>query len=93
MDAKEIDSFVAKFKCLWKTGYNAHLAMDSFSGQVSLHVQLGHTHQRQKFNSRDRRRARRAAERADKTSKVLDTDLSTTEKTSVIETTEHWRSD
>ena len=88
MEVIEIDSFVEKFKSLWKSGFNAHLAMDSFTGHVSLHVNLNHAYHRQKTNSRDRRRARRAAERAGSNSDAAGPEMVTTEKSNDIQSTE-----
>ena len=34
MSVSEIDSFVKKFKNLWKAGYSAHLDLDTHSGQA-----------------------------------------------------------
>ena len=73
MNSLELYSFVQKFKQLWHSGVNAHLDAHTRAGQawVSLHVQLGqapgplqHPPHRQKVSaSRQRRKARRAAER------------------------------
>jgi hypothetical protein len=77
MDITEVDSFIQKFKQLWKSGYSAHLDLDTHSGKawVGLRVRLGHVpgpfhHQVQQPRtrtrdspSRQRRRARRAAAR------------------------------
>jgi hypothetical protein len=68
MDVTEVESFVQKFKNLWKSGFSAHLDLDTHSGQawVGLRVRLGHHHQVQQPRkarngpSRQRRRARRA---------------------------------
>ena len=73
------DFFISKFKQLWKSGVGAHLDLDSHAGQawVGLCVRLGHLPEpelqptnslkrRQKTRngpSRQRRRARRAAEK------------------------------
>ena len=47
MHVTELDSFVHKFKQLWKAGHTAHLDLDTHAGNVwvGLRVQLGHTHQ------------------------------------------------
>ena len=44
MDNSELESFLTKFRCLWNTGFDAHLELDSHAGQawVSLHVRIGH---------------------------------------------------
>ena len=78
MFVSELDTFVEKFKTLWKKGYEAHLDIDAKAGQawVGLRVRLGHDpgpphhpyppfQARSKNNSpsRQRRRDRRAAER------------------------------
>ena len=36
----EINSFVVKFKQLWKAGYAAHLDMDSFNGKAWLGIRI-----------------------------------------------------
>jgi hypothetical protein len=43
MDTSELDSFVQHFKQLWKSGYSAHLDIDTCAGQawVGLLVRLG----------------------------------------------------
>ena len=72
MNCSELDTFIVKFKCLWKSGLDAHLDVESHAGQawVGLLVQLGHApgplHQhlhvkKTVSRSRHRRRARRAA--------------------------------
>ena len=69
------------FRCLWNSGFDAHLELDSHAGQawVSLRVRLGHApgplqaqapfpHPQKRTRngpSRQRRRARRAAARAE----------------------------
>ena len=78
MDVNELDSFMNKFKQIWKSGRTAHLDVDTCAGQawVGLRVRLGQVHgphsqdqegQHQPTNrnspSRQRRRDRRAAER------------------------------
>ena len=42
----ELDSFIEKFKQLWKRGAGAHLDMDTHAGQawVGLRVRLGQPH-------------------------------------------------
>ena len=44
MDNSEMESFITKFRCLWNSGFDAHLELDSHAGQawVSLRVRLGH---------------------------------------------------
>ena len=79
MFVTELDSFVHQFHQLWNAGYNAHLDLDTHAGHawVGLRVQLGQVpgplhHQVPPFSniqkksessSRQRRHARRAAER------------------------------
>ena len=78
MNATELDTFVFKFKHLWKAGLDAHLDLECHAGQawVGIRVRLGqdpgpnhHHHippQPRKTRdgpSRQRRRARRAAAR------------------------------
>ena len=77
MHAAELDSFIFKFKHLWRAGCDAHLDINTHAGQawVGLHVRLGHAqrphHQNLYTNvnkarngfSRQRRRERRAAQR------------------------------
>ena len=81
MDNSELESFFNKFRCLWNSGFDAHLELDSHAGQawVSLRVRLGHApgplqpqahfpHPQNRTRngpSRQRRRARRAAARAE----------------------------
>ena len=40
----KLDTFVKKFKDLWKAGIGAHLDVDTFAGEawVGLPVRLGH---------------------------------------------------
>ena len=64
----EINSFVTKFKQLWKAGLSAHLDMNSNAGQawIGIRIQLGGDSkpkfgQDKKYSSRERRRMRRAA--------------------------------
>ena len=83
MDAKELDSFVNKFKQLWRSGLSAHLDIDTYAGQawVGLRVRLG---QAQAVDSssrrtrdgpaRQRRRARRAAAAKEKEVEEASTD-------------------
>ena len=76
-----------QFKNLWKSGFDAHLDIESHAGQawVGIHVRLGHepgpAQQHQHFPShldrkprdgpsRQRRRARRAAARAERADPV-----------------------
>ena len=46
MSAAELDSFIFKFKYLWRAGYDAYLDINSHAGQawLGLHVRLGHAH-------------------------------------------------
>ena len=69
MDAKELDSFVLKFKQLWRSGQSAHLDIDTCAGQawVGLRVRLGQAQavpsslrRTRDGPARQRRRARRA---------------------------------
>jgi hypothetical protein len=80
MDNSELGTFVQKFRRLWKSGLDAHLDIDTHAGQawVSLRVRLGqapgplqphpqfppHLKRTRDGPSRQRRRARRAAEQA-----------------------------
>ena len=71
MHAKELDSFIFKFKHLWRSGYDAHLNINTHAGQawVDLRVRLGHAEGPHHVNkakngpSRQRRRERRAESR------------------------------
>ena len=79
MDFTELDSFICKFKQIWKSGQSARLNLETEAGQawVGLHVRLGQApgplhqgpqhHQAENRTrdslSRQRRRARREAER------------------------------
>ena len=77
MFVSELDSFILKFKHLWQAAHVAHLYVDAIAGEawVGLRVQLGQppghpehllpsTFSKSKNTpSRQRRRARRAAER------------------------------
>ena len=78
MFVTELDTFVEKFKSLWRKGLEAHLDVDTQAGHawVGLRVQLGHEpgpplhdyppcqERKQKQSpSRQRRRERRAVER------------------------------
>ena len=44
MNSSELDTFIVKFRHLWKAGLDAHLDIESHAGQawVGLHVRLGH---------------------------------------------------
>ena len=81
MRIKELDSFIGKLKQLWQSGEDAHLHVETPAGEawVSLHVKLGHgqdhhhqhsvqPHLPRNRNgpSRQRRRARRAAARQER---------------------------
>ena len=66
----ELNSFIIKFKQLWRSGQDAHLDMECHAGQawVGICVQLGHGPELQipkrgnkNTPSRQRRCARRAA--------------------------------
>ena len=81
MDNSELESFLTKFRCLWNSGFDAHLELDSHAGQswVSMRVLLGHApgplqppnhipyppNSTRNGPSRQRRRARRAAARSE----------------------------
>ena len=79
MCTPELGTFVEQFTNLWKSGCEAHLDAHTYAGEawVHLHVRLGQA-QVNHLNSslsrnrngpaRERRRSRRAAERATKTS-------------------------
>ena len=75
----ELNTFIVKFKQLWKSGLNAHLDLDTSAGKawVGLRLHLGdaplatqHHHQdTQNYRdspTRERRRSRRANLRKDK---------------------------
>ena len=82
--ADELDTFIQKFRNLWKSGLDARLNMECHAGQawVGLHLRLGHgpgpLHQsvlpkisrNRDTPSRQRRRARRAAAREEKAAKA-----------------------
>ena len=85
MDGSEMDTFIHKFKQLWKSGQEAHLDLDTKGGQawVGLRLRLGHApgplHQQENFHLHQRtrnspsrlcRRTRRAAEKMKKLRKV-----------------------
>lgn len=70
----ELDSFILKFKHLWKTGHDAHLDIEAKAGKAWVGIRLcladepGPLHQPVNLpktisRSRDRRRKRREAER------------------------------
>ena len=68
----ELNSFILKFKHLWRSGQDAHLDMECHAGQawVGIRVQLGQEAGLQipksrNTPSRQRRRARRAAARGE----------------------------
>ena len=46
MNATELDSFVLKFKHIWRSGFDAHLDLECHAGQawVGIRVRLGHEH-------------------------------------------------
>ena len=66
---EEFDNFILKFKNLWKSGYDAHLEVDTHAGQawVGLCLCLGDAPDPFKYKrvspSRHRRRERRAEAR------------------------------
>ena len=76
----ELNSFVHKFRNLWKAGHTASLKIEARAGEawVELHVGLGVPHpvqgeQQHHGNSRQRRREKRAAARAEESeSKAAD---------------------
>ena len=86
METFELDSFITKFKGLWNSGLDAHLELNTHAGQawVNLRVRLGHApgplqphfqfpppaNKSRNGPARERRRAKRAAERAATTEKV-----------------------
>ena len=68
----ELNSFVNKFRNLWKAGHTASLKIESRAGEawVELHVGLGVPHPvqgepRHHGNARSRRREKRSAARAE----------------------------
>ena len=70
-DIRELNSFVTKFKNLWKAGCNASLKVETRAGEawVELHVGLGVPHPVQgghelHGNARQRRKDKRTAARA-----------------------------
>lgn len=67
MAVQEIDSFIKKFKDLWKCGFDAHLDVDTHAGQawVGLRVGLGYHGQQEAgtINSPCRQDARRVEAR------------------------------
>ena len=83
MENLELDSFINKFKVLWNSGLDAHLELNTHAGQawVNLRVRLGHAPgpsyqfpppEKRSRNgpARQRRREKRAAERAATAEKV-----------------------
>ena len=77
MDDTELNKFVVKFKSLWSSGYDAHLDIDCHAGQawVCLRLRIGHAEALHRHRGQDhvkdspskqRRRARRAADRQEK---------------------------
>ena len=92
----EIDSFIYKFKHLWKSGRSASLSLKSDAGkaQVTLHVDLDdpqllpvqHPVRSRNGLSRQRRRIRRAAEReaSAEASKASNTDENSVDDDEVI---------
>ena len=99
MSTQEFHSFVQKFHHLWKSGLSAHLGLHCHAGEawVELHAQLSgpHPHQYHGFPkqpipkrvspSRNRRRARRAAARNERTQENDIIEKNTAEK--VVEET------
>lgn len=80
----EVDSFVRKFHQLWSQGITAHLDLDTHAGEawVGLRVHLGHvpgpphgpvfpSPYKHVPPSRQRRRARREAERKNKSEEIV----------------------
>ena len=75
MYPSELDSFIVKLKNLWKSGYDAHLNVETHAGEawVNLHARLGlapfpwplqpQNQRNQNSPSRQRCRARRASAR------------------------------
>ena len=70
----ELNSFILKFKHLWRSGQDAHLDMECHAGQawVGIQVRLGHEpglqipkNRDKNTPSRQRRRARRVAARGE----------------------------
>ena len=92
----EIDSFIYKFKHLWKSGRSASLSLKSDAGkaQVTLHVDLDdpqllpvqHPVRSRNGPARQRRRIRRAAEReaSSEASKASNTDENSVDDDEVI---------
>ena len=94
MIVTQLDTFVQKFHQLWQAGVTAHLDLDTHAGYawVGLRVQLGneapgpiyHPVHRQSFprssSSRDRRRARRLAARAQTNSEAAEEAVTTSEQ-------------
>ena len=96
MAMSEIDSFIYKFKHLWKSGRSASLSLKSDAGkaQVTLHVDLDdpqllpvqHPVRSRNGPARQRRRIRRAAEReaSSEASKASNTDENSVDDDEVI---------
>ena len=67
--SRELDSFIIKFRQLWKEGLNASLNVTSEAGKVSMSLSLvlekerGNQTDMSIGNSRDRRRKRRYEQR------------------------------
>ena len=85
MEVTEVESFVLKFKQLWKAGHSAHLDLDTHAGDawVGLRVRLGqepgHLHHQVQHPrmsrdgpSRQRRRDRRAPARQKEAEEAVD---------------------
>ena len=94
----EIDSFVKKFKDLWKCGFDAHLDIDTHAGQawVGLRVGIGeHEHlqpvnpcksERKDSPSRQRHRAKREDAKKVLAEEFHQTDSATESESSLVET-------
>ena len=101
----ELDSFIEKFKQVWKKGAGAHLGLDTHAGQawVGLCVRLGQPHephlppQPQHLSnfrarngpSRERRRARRAAARQEASKKTEAEEATVSEVTESVTESEN----
>ena len=97
MAAREIDTFVQKFNCLWSAGLDAHLTVEAHAGQawVSLHLRLGHPpgplqfippKQTRNSPARHRRRARREADRKQKAEEANEENYEETVVSGVVDT-------
>ena len=94
MNVTELDTFVFKFKHLWKSGLDAHLDLECHAGQawVGIRVRLGHEpgphhhphippqpRRTRDGPSRQRRRARRAAARQEHAEEAIEENEETNE--------------